>query len=256
MDSLARAVATPPTAPGFLMPSASRSKAKAKKPTGRQRRSNGDATRARILDVAEKLFAQHGYSAVSIRQITAAAKVNVAAIHFHFASKEALFESLIDCSNPMNNLRQSLLKEALAKKGGARPDISDIVVAYARPYLDLPRTAGTKAPPIMQFMARSAIESDPALQKILKRRFSTLWDAFFAATREAMPNLSEDAVNWGFFFMVGSLWQININPARAWLTRYSQYKFDTTNTAHVFKYLLPFVIGGLRALADIKDSKD
>ena len=47
-------------------------------------------TKERILDTAERFFAERGYGATSLRSIIAAAEVNLAAVHYHFRSKEAL----------------------------------------------------------------------------------------------------------------------------------------------------------------------
>ena len=52
-------------------------------------------TKTKILDTAERLFAQKGFDAVSLRNIVEAAKVNLAAVHYHFGSKQALLLSLI-----------------------------------------------------------------------------------------------------------------------------------------------------------------
>jgi AcrR family transcriptional regulator len=49
----------------------------------------------KILDTAERLFGEDGYKAVSLRHITAAAGVNLAAIHYYFGSKEELLDELV-----------------------------------------------------------------------------------------------------------------------------------------------------------------
>src|ERR1043165_6606444 len=68
------------------------------------------ATKTRILDVAEALFMEHGFEATTLRQITAAAEVNLAAAHYHFGSKEELFEAVLRRRlDPMNQERLSLL---------------------------------------------------------------------------------------------------------------------------------------------------
>src|SRR5262245_63822410 len=93
-----------------------------RRPRLRPTRANGDATRNKILDAAERLFAEHGYTAVSMRSITAAAGVNVAAIHFHFASKEALFEAIF------NRRVQPINAARLVGLRGAQGDGSNDVV--------------------------------------------------------------------------------------------------------------------------------
>src|SRR3954447_22854602 len=67
-------------------------------------------TRDRILDAAEELFMEHGFEATSLRQITTAAEVNLAAVNYHFGSKEELFQSVLTRRlDPMNQERLALL---------------------------------------------------------------------------------------------------------------------------------------------------
>src|SRR5947209_1582864 len=67
-------------------------------------------TRDRILDAAEELFMEHGFEATSLRQITTAAEVNLAAVNYHFGSKEELFQSVLTRRlDPMNQERMALL---------------------------------------------------------------------------------------------------------------------------------------------------
>src|SRR5882724_1371308 len=68
------------------------------------------ATKARILDAAEALFMEHGFEATSLRQITATAGVNLAAVNYHFGSKEELFQAVLTRRlDPMNQERIALL---------------------------------------------------------------------------------------------------------------------------------------------------
>src|SRR4051812_34424604 len=73
----------------------------------------GAATRARIFEVAERLFSERGFSGVSVREIVTAAEVNVAAIHYHFGSKESLFEeTFARCAEPVIQLTAQMLDAA------------------------------------------------------------------------------------------------------------------------------------------------
>ena len=77
-------------------------------------------TKSAILDAAEQAFAEHGFEAASLRSIIATAKVNVAAIHYHFGSKEALIEAVFERRlKPVNSRRLALLDAAEARAGSA-----------------------------------------------------------------------------------------------------------------------------------------
>ncbi|HCR12161.1 MAG TPA: DUF1956 domain-containing protein, partial [Desulfovibrio sp.] len=47
-----------------------------------------DETRRRLLDAAGEIFSSKGYQAATVREITKLAKANLAAIHYHFGSKD------------------------------------------------------------------------------------------------------------------------------------------------------------------------
>src|ERR1700761_3755750 len=117
-------------------PAAARRLADIRRPKKRPTRANGDATRNKILDAAERLFAEHGYTAVSMRSITAEAGVNVAAIHFHFASKEALFEAIFNRRvEPINEQRASGLHKAMAHAATKPVEIAEVINAFVNPHL-------------------------------------------------------------------------------------------------------------------------
>ena len=115
----------------------------------------GAATRQALLDTAERLFAEHGYGATSLRRITAAADANLAAVHYHFGSKQDLFVALFRRRvQPVNRQRvqftigslANVLAQAHRSTGPSclGPDrttpelVADELVAYA--------AAGLRAP--------------------------------------------------------------------------------------------------------------
>ncbi|MBK8325148.1 MAG: helix-turn-helix transcriptional regulator [Betaproteobacteria bacterium] len=78
-------------------------------------------TKTRILDAAETLFMEHGFEATSLRQLTGAAGVNLAAVNYHFGTKEELFQAVLTRRlDPMNQERIDLL-ERYRREAGARP---------------------------------------------------------------------------------------------------------------------------------------
>src|SRR6266542_3164877 len=91
-----------------------------------------DSTKDRILDTAERLFADHGYSSTSLRQIIAAAGVNLAAVHYHFGSKESLLEAVVlRRAGPVNDQRLQLLDEA--ERAADPPELERVMEAFLVP---------------------------------------------------------------------------------------------------------------------------
>src|SRR5918995_5698455 len=80
-------------------------------------------TRTRILDAAEELFMQHGFEGTSMRQLTTQAGVNLAAVNYHFGSKDALIEAVFRRRlDPMNAARIAALDELEASGRALAPD--------------------------------------------------------------------------------------------------------------------------------------
>src|SRR5882762_8389834 len=85
-------------------------------------------TKQRILDSAERLFAEYGFAGVSLRAIIADAKVNLAAIHYHYRSKEALFDAVIlRRLEPINRERLALLDSY------EKPTLEQVLEAFLAP---------------------------------------------------------------------------------------------------------------------------
>jgi AcrR family transcriptional regulator len=99
--------------------------------SGRTRRKAGDTTRRRLLRAAEKLFAQHGIDAVSLNEIVHASKVNAAAIHYHFGTREGLIAAVIEQRRPIWSERRMTMVADLA----ARDEITarDVICAMVEP---------------------------------------------------------------------------------------------------------------------------
>src|SRR5215469_6172712 len=90
-------------------------------------------TKARILDAAEKLFGQKGFEATSLRDITAEAQVNLAAVNYHFQSKDSLIDAVIARRiEPVNRRRLEMLGEA-----GPDPTIEQILTAFLAPVFEM-----------------------------------------------------------------------------------------------------------------------
>src|SRR5690349_7711707 len=97
-------------------------------------------TKTRILDAAEQLFMEHGFEATSLRSLTAAAGVNLAAVNYHFGSKEELFQAVLTRRlDPMNQERIELLERVEREAGGKPSTVEKILFAMLIPALRLAR---------------------------------------------------------------------------------------------------------------------
>ena len=228
-------------------PAAARRLADIRRPKKRPTRANGDATRNKILDAAERLFAEHGYTAVSMRSITAEAGVNVAAIHFHFASKEALFEAIFNRRvQPINAARLAGLRGAPGNGRDHDVELANVLKAFVAPHLEAAKGFDPGSIVLLQFMTRAAAEPDKSIQAVLRKEFDPVWVELTAAVRRALPKASDEAIGWGLFFTLGALYFIN--PSRGWLASLTRNKCNAADTEAAMRYLVPFLTAGLQGL--------
>jgi AcrR family transcriptional regulator len=229
-------------------PASARRLADIRRPKKRPTRANGDATRNKILDAAERLFAEHGYTAVSMRSITAAAGVNVAAIHFHFASKEALFEAIFNRRvQPINAARLKGLRGAQGDGRDEAVELGNVLKAFVAPHLEAAKGFDAGSIVLLQFMARAAGEPDKSIQTVLRKEFDPVWVELTAAVRRALPDASDEAIGWGLFFTLGALYFIN--PSRGWFAPLTRNKCNAADTEAAMQYLVPFLTAGLQGLS-------
>ena len=164
-------------------------------------------TKERILDTAERLFAEHGYAATSLRGIIAEAGVNLAAVHYHFHSKEALLEAVIlRRSVPANQERLALLDRFEKEAGGNPPPLEKVIEAFAIPTLHMSRDPQSGSMIFMKLLGRLHAEGD-LLPRILTSQFGDVLERFGAALRAALPDLPPQELFWRLNLAIGALAQ-------------------------------------------------
>ncbi|MCB1231584.1 MAG: efflux transporter outer membrane subunit [Verrucomicrobiae bacterium] len=163
-------------------------------------------TRDRILDAAERLFSEHGFQAVSLRQITSTAGVNVASVNYHFGSREALVsEVLARVLDPINRERLRLLGEFEAEAGGEPVPIERIVEAAYRPIvIDMPKShEATRR--FLRLAGQCLGGQTDEYPETIKRVFSEIVDRFLAAFTRTLPHLEPADILWRMHFAAGTL---------------------------------------------------
>ena len=175
----------------------------------------GEKTRLEILRVAEELFAAHGPAAVSIRLIAKKAKVNLAAVNYHFGTKEILLQEVFKRRVvPLNERRKVLLDACAAASGGRRPVLEDVIRAMVEPAVQLYVEAGTSARAIliMQFLRRALGEAgatDP-----LEPYYGPVRRRFIDLVRRALPDLNDVDLLWRVNFLTGVILYTMLGPAQ------------------------------------------
>ena len=158
-------------------------------------------TKSRILATAEVQFAKHGYEGTSLRDITEAAQVNIAAVNYHFGSKEGLLTSLLDrVIAPMNAERLRLLEEATAD---GPLELRQVLTAFLLPDLHGLEALRKRNRELPRFVSRMYSESSPLMEGVIGEQFATMRERFGQAFAETLPHLDQEELSFRISCLVG-----------------------------------------------------
>lgn len=205
-------------------------------------------TKTRILDSAEQLFAEQGFEATSLRAITSHAGVNLAAVNYHFGSKEALLKDVLGRRlRPINQERLELLDAAEAELGEKAPDLEDIVRAFLAPPFRAMLGSGEKGTHFMQLIGRTHSETNETTRGILFELFEEVVRRFTEALHRSLPDLPLDEVRVRMLFVVGAMAHtLALSHKVPWLgKKIDQQPFNE----RVRENLIQFAVSGMRAPA-------
>lgn len=203
-----------------------------------------DHTRTAILTAAERLYAERGFADVTLRDIVAAAGVNLAAVNYHFGSKDELIAELfVTRSLATNRERLNELKMAEAA-GGGRADIEDVLRALVGPTVRGCLGPDKQRSDAARFMIRASIESVPPIRKIKNREVDHL-RKFAAAMRRSLPDCSDVDIYWGLHFALAMAHQTIRDTER--LTKLSDGRCDFDDVNDIIERIVRVAAQALKA---------
>jgi AcrR family transcriptional regulator len=200
-------------------------------------------TKERILDAAERLFAAHGFAGTSLRAVTKEAGVNLAAIHYHFGTKEDLLRAVLRrIVIPVNRERLKMLEQVEAAAGSDPPSLEGALEAFIAPDLRLIRDLGERGVIITRFLGRSYTEPTEMVQALSREHYEELGQRFMEAIARALPEVPRAELYFRFKLVVGVLTYIlaDTDPAGG----YAEEISDVDGTV---RRLVAFLAAGLRA---------
>jgi AcrR family transcriptional regulator len=201
-------------------------------------------TRGRILQTAEAMFAEHGFDAVSMRDITAAARVNLASVNYHFGSKMALLAEVVASrANVLVEERLRLLSQVPRDRGG-RPKLESIIEAFLRPAFEMSRHPGGMHH--MRLRARLAVERIGMSKAQFEKIFDESNQKFIDALGEALPDYPHTEIYWGFHCLLGVVVYTMANSGR--IQHLSRGACDPRDVEATLDRVVPFIAQGFRAL--------
>lgn len=159
-----------------------------------------ESTRERILQAAERIYAASGFHGMSLRDVTLLAGVNLAAVNYHFGSKDKLILALADRRlTPINTERLARLEKLRKKHEDTPIPIADLIGALVSPVLEaLQQGKSTRA--IMVRLAGQLMTDEPQRFAHLHRIFykETL-DQFCIELERSLPHLTPHQIHARFF---------------------------------------------------------
>lgn len=199
------------------------------------------STKDRILSAAEELFAQNGFAGTSLRQVTTRADVNIAAVNYHFGSKENLVNEVFRRRmDDMTALRLAQLKRATEQQPG---ELEPVLAAFVEPALAMSQDRhGGGA--FVRVVARAYAEKNDSLRKFLSDHYGHVLREFGKAILACVPGLSKEELYWRLDFLAGAL---TYAMADFGLIKRPANVTEAAHRQHAARELIRFAEAGIRA---------
>jgi len=219
----------------------------------------GGETKQRILAAALTIFAEQGYNAATLREITSAAGVNIAAVNYHFGSKQALMRAVFGrLARPVNELRLKLLDEYEEQAKGKPLSLEQIFDALFRPIVYLSRERKTGGSSLVRLIIQVRALPQPFMNSVLSEQFDPVANRIVDALCRSLPHLTREEVFWRYDFALGAMLHVISDADRGLrrLNRLSGGLCDTDDPARITEELVRFVVAGMRGPGQKKQSRD
>jgi AcrR family transcriptional regulator len=200
-------------------------------------------TKNDILDAAEYLFSQSGFTQTSMREITARAEVNLASVNYHFGSKKNLIQAVFKryFDELMPQVKACL--DALPPIEGAK-GVEQLLYSLIPPMLNLNAISEQGTATFVKLLGRGYNETQGHLRKFLMHDYGDCIRALVDAIRRCLPELPEEELFWRLHFAMGSF-VFSMASSQA-LTEIAESDFHKyVDIKEVIQHLVPFVAQGL-----------
>lgn len=204
--------------------------------------NKGDLTQERILDHAEILFAREGYQAVSVREITSAARCNLAAVNYHFGNKENLY---LEVFRSRWAPRAKRIQASFRKSVAAQDSLSSksVVRALAQAFLEGPLSDEERLRH-SQLMIREMTQPTAAFEQVAEEVMQPFFKELADKLRSDLPkDLEEEQEMLNVFSIFGMV--LYFNFARVAVSRLTGREYDSAFKARLVEQITEFSLNGL-----------
>jgi AcrR family transcriptional regulator len=202
-------------------------------------------SKRRLLDAAEQLFADRGFESVSVRDITQLAKANVAAVNYHFGSREGLIALVVTrYVTPVNQERLARLEALERKWSGKTVPIEEVLDAFVRPLASMVQKSELTERLFCKLMGRIFSLGIEALPEAVENQMQVSIDRFTRALAKSLPTVSSEELVWRMHFVVGSMIHMLLNQDM--LQRLTNGAAGSPSMEAVMGRFIRFAASGLR----------
>ncbi|ASJ96719.1 MULTISPECIES: TetR/AcrR family transcriptional regulator [Shewanella] len=204
--------------------------------------ANRSDTKTRILDAAEKLFAERGFSETSLRLITSKAEVNLASVNYHFGSKKELIRAVL--ARYLDRFMPDASKELVQLKQDREPSLNEIFSSLVKPLLELNKFKSDGTRTFLQLLGRGYIESQGHLRWFITTHYGEHLSEFVKAVAESAPHIPPAEMFWRLHFTLGTV-VFTMASADA-LTEIAEADFNEHNDIEaVIRKVIPYLAAGV-----------
>jgi AcrR family transcriptional regulator len=199
-------------------------------------------TKEQIISVAKRLFAERGFAGTTLRNVISEANVNLAAVHYHFGSKEELFRAVVErFARPIVEQELALLKQLQA--GGRVPTVEEILTAVLKPCLEFVAQDKEFLLVHTQFMGRCWAEPEP-LKSMVEGEFAASMEAFLDVFQRTLPEQSRSQLAWKFDLVIAALVRVQSEAGQPLALLQST---DPESVRVAIEQLVRFLSSGMRS---------
>ena len=208
-----------------------------------------EKTRSEIVRAAEQLFAEKGFRAMTLRDVTRKACVNLAAVNYHFGSKRQLMLAVIrNRFEPINLERLKQLDALIVTHAPDPIPVDAIFGALFRPLFESANAENDQA--LMQMIGRAITEPADFIRTIHKEFFTELSLRFMTELQRSCPHLSVATQQYRFFMAISTM--IGAIIEQVLLQELSDGTLDTTDLETIADELVAFTVAGFTQAESVR----
>lgn len=204
--------------------------------------STKESTTKKILEVSEKLFVEQGYSNTSLRNITAKANVNLAAVNYHFGDKNTLVRAILD--SYLIKLMPEVDSELRKLNRSGDYTVEEVLYAIRTPLINLNNIKPDGMSRFLLLIANGYGDIQGHLRWFIVNHYGKTLDLFSSSIRKASPDTSEEDLFWKLHFSLGAFVFASVSSKA--LSEIASSSFDTdTKLINIFDQAIAYVSAGI-----------